>query len=133
MTPDEYRTAQAAVMTERQLLEAIRALAKRLDWLVYHTHDSRRSEPGFPDLVLVRDGRVIFAELKTQRGRVSPAQDVWLERLAEVTRTLEQALAAPGDEDYARAFDHVATSVTVHVWRPLALLDGTILAELTRQ
>lgn len=133
MTPDEYRTAQAAVMTERQLLEAIRALAKRLDWLVYHTHDSRRSEPGFPDLVLVRDARVIFAELKTQRGRVSPAQDVWLKRLAEVSHTLEAVaagLVAP--EPYVGA-GYLPSAVTVHVWRPLALLDGTILAELTRQ
>lgn len=126
MTPDEYRTAQAAVMTERQLLEAIRALAKRLDWLVYHTHDSRRSEPGFPDLVLVRGGRVIFAELKAQRGRVSPAQHVWLERLHETTETLAEAVAAsPADNGY------LGNLVTVHVWRPLALLDGTILAELT--
>ena len=50
--------------------------AKQNGWEVYHTHDSRRSEPGFPDLVLVRD-RVLFRELKTNTGRISPAQKHW--------------------------------------------------------
>jgi hypothetical protein len=55
-------------------------LAGRLGWTHYHPYDSRRSNPGFPDLVLVRD-RVIFAELKTQLGRLSSAQAGWRDRL----------------------------------------------------
>lgn len=68
-------------MTERELQDAILELAKVRGWLAYHTHDSRKSQPGFPDLVLVRDGRLIFAELKSAKGQVSPAQRVWLQRL----------------------------------------------------
>lgn len=54
--------------------------AKQLGWRVYHTHDSRRSNPGFPDLVLVRE-RVIWAELKTAHGRVNAQQQAWIDRL----------------------------------------------------
>lgn len=61
---------------QSQVLE----MAKRLHWLAYHTRDSRRSEPGFPDLVLVRD-RVIFAELKSERGKMSPEQITWRDAL----------------------------------------------------
>jgi hypothetical protein len=68
----------AAVTTERELLETIREAAKIGRWLLYHTHDSRRSAAGFPDLVLVRGRDVIFAELKTERGRLTPEQVAWL-------------------------------------------------------
>lgn len=49
-------------------------------WAVFHTYDSRRSNPGWPDLVLVRD-RVLFRELKTNSGRLSVEQAACLNRL----------------------------------------------------
>lgn len=71
--------------TEGDLQRWIVELAGYTGWLVYHTHDSRRSEPGFPDLVLVhpRRGELVFAELKSDTGRVSHEQRAWLEALAE--------------------------------------------------
>lgn len=68
-------------MTERQLQDAIIQLAQLRGWLVYHPYDSRRSTPGYPDLTLVRGHRLIFAELKSETGRLSHDQRVWLERL----------------------------------------------------
>lgn len=47
-------------------------------WLVYHTHDSRRSQAGFPDLVAVRGERTIFAELKSETGQPTAEQYEWL-------------------------------------------------------
>jgi hypothetical protein len=70
MTRREEVHLQAAVETELQLR----------GWRYFHAYDSRRSPPGFPDLVLARD-RVLFAELKTLKGRVRPEQLEWLERL----------------------------------------------------
>lgn len=73
-------------MTERELLEATRTAATLAGWLVYHTRDSRGSEAGFPDLVLVHPGkgRLVFAELKGSQGRTSPGQHRWLDALARL-------------------------------------------------
>ena len=80
---EEYRQMRAASMTERTLQNVIIAAAKRHGWLVYHTFDSRRSEPGYPDLTLVhpRLGVHAYRELKQQKGRVTPEQRRWLTAL----------------------------------------------------
>lgn len=57
-------------------------LATVLGWEHYHPYDSRRSDPGWPDLVLALDpwpgrGRVIYRELKTERGRLTRDQQRW--------------------------------------------------------
>jgi len=46
---------------------------------VYHTYDSRRSPSGFPDLVLLNPAsrRLLFVELKSQRGKLTLAQTLW--------------------------------------------------------
>jgi hypothetical protein len=71
-------------MTEAQWQATVIDLASTLGWIHYHVHDSRRSHPGFPDLCLVRD-RVIFAELKSMRGRLSTHQIAW-QRLLDTAR-----------------------------------------------
>ena len=81
-------------MKEKVLQDHVVRLAKALGWMVYHTYDSRRSEPGFPDLVLVRNDEVWFVELKSEKGRLTPEQDQWLSRL-ENARTVETALWRP--------------------------------------
>lgn len=95
-------------MTEADLLQAVRDLARLRGFLVYHTHRSDRSEPGFPDVVCVhpRTGDVVIAELKASRGRVSRAQQLWLDAL------------------------HLA-GLTPHVWRPEHLKSGHVARALT--
>lgn len=71
-------------MTERELQAAVIECARLLGWRVYHTYDSRRSEPGFPDLFMVNgpSGMApIAAELKTEKGKVTDAQRAWLDEL----------------------------------------------------
>lgn len=67
-------------MTEAELQSAVIDLARYLGYEHYHTHNSRRSPAGFPDLVLVHrtSGRLIFAELKSATGRLSDHQRGWL-------------------------------------------------------
>ena len=91
-------------MSERQFQDAVLEMARLFGFRTYHTFNSRRSEAGFPDLVLVRDGRLIAAELKTETGRLSPAQVAWI-----------------SDLERCRGVD-------VHVWRPgnLAEIERTL-------
>jgi len=70
-------------ITEKAWLAQVIRLAEVLGWAHYHTYDSRRSAVGFPDLVLVRRPRVIFAELKAQRTRATDAQLAWLAELRQ--------------------------------------------------
>jgi hypothetical protein len=67
--------------TEAQFQATVLAVARVRGWLVFHDFDSRRSTPGFPDLVMARDGDVIFAELKLDGKRPTPAQQAWLDAL----------------------------------------------------
>lgn len=74
-SPDQLpRLSEAAFM--RQVLD----LARLLKWRPYHTHDSRRSNAGFPDLCLVRE-RVVWIELKSNGGKLRPDQTAWVEDL----------------------------------------------------
>jgi hypothetical protein len=86
-----------ASITEKQFLQQVCDLAQYTGWSAYHTHDSRRSEPGFPDLVLAnpKQQRVVYAELKAQRGRVSEDQRRWLDMLEDCGA--EVALWRPAD------------------------------------
>lgn len=42
---------------------------------------------GFPDLVLVRGDQLIFAELKSERGKLSDEQRAWLDALGQTAAT----------------------------------------------
>jgi hypothetical protein len=70
--------------TEKQLQAAVMRLAEAHGWLAYHTHNSRHSAKGFPDIVAVRGPQLLFAELKTQTGKFSTEQTEWLTALERV-------------------------------------------------
>jgi hypothetical protein len=95
-------------MTEDQLQSAVIDLAKLHQYEVtYHNPDSRRSQAGFPDLVLVSSSRrlALFRELKTEDGRFRPKQ---------------QAVIAA----------MVAAGLNADVWRPSDLASGLIVKQL---
>ena len=87
MTIADPRAFIDSSMTEEQWLQQVRELARLKGWLNYHTRSSHRSDPGFPDLVLVRGHRLIFAELKREKGRVTASQRTWLAALEETAET----------------------------------------------
>lgn len=102
--------------SEADFQRTVTGLARRMGWAVFHTTQSTlvladgrkigdRASKGFPDLVLVREV-VLFRELKTDKGRTSPEQVEWINRL-------EQAGA------------------NVAIWRP-AQFDAVIAPALAR-
>jgi hypothetical protein len=67
----------------------VKAIAYTYSWVTHHSQPSMTrsgrylttGSPGFPDLVLAGERGLIFAELKTDVGRVSQAQVNWLKAL----------------------------------------------------
>src|SRR5205823_7662681 len=97
---DGCRSSKGTAMHEHEadLLRAGRQLAAWAGWLCYHTHESRRSPAGFVDVVLARpQDAVIFAELKSTRGRIRPEQQQWLQTLLEAQGVPEAYLWRPED------------------------------------
>ena len=84
--------------SEKDFQQAVRDLAALLGWAVWCTWDSRRSPAGEPDLRMVRPPRVIFAELKTEKGRLTQMQSTAGELLAGCPG-VEYYLWRPGDWD----------------------------------
>jgi len=103
----------ATAMSERTLQSCVLDYARLRGWLVTHFRPAQTArgrwvtpidgDPGFPDLVLARGGRLVVAELKSKRGQVTPEQQAWL-----------TALGAVG------------FPVSVYVWGPVDWLDGSI-------
>ena len=83
--------ASAPVLSETDFQRQIIDLARLQGWLVHHSRpaQNRRSQwatpiqgdKGFPDLVLARAGRIIFAELKSEKGRLTVGQKAWIDQL----------------------------------------------------
>lgn len=81
-------------ISEKELAATVIDYAKLMKWMVFFTWRSIHSPKGELDLRLIRPPRVIFAELKTEKGKLTPAQ----------TETIEALKQCPG--------------VDCFVWRP---------------
>jgi hypothetical protein len=93
------------LMSERVLKNTIVTYARGYGWLVHHDLPSQRAngswatvtqgDSGYPDLVLVHPGntaarlqaQIIYAELKTQRGKLTAGQQHWLDALQAAGQT----------------------------------------------
>lgn len=109
-----YLDALAKEMSEGELEDNIIEAAHLCGWMVVHHRPARtadgswrtaiKGDPGFPDLVLARDGQVLLRELKREKEKPRPNQVTWLEALG----------------------DHGG------IWRPSDWLSGRIQHELRR-
>ena len=78
-------------ISEKEFQNKVIALAIMYGWRVTHFRASQvggkwmtaiQGHSGFPDLVLAHEHKgIIYAELKSERGRLDPAQITWLRTL----------------------------------------------------
>jgi hypothetical protein len=92
---------RVAPITEKAWLAQVVELAGLCRWEHYHAWLSIHSPRGWPDLALCRPPRLVLAELKTERGVVSPDQARWIELLGECPG-VEVYLWRPSDFDQVR-------------------------------
>ena len=109
---------QVRAMSEGQLFKKVAELLKGCGWHYFHIsakaykHDSVRS--GFPDLIAVRNGHIIVAELKREKGTLSDDQHEWLNDFGLHVGEVYRGHPIRGER------------TTVCVWRPSNLLSGEI-------
>ena len=94
-------------MSEKDFQAAVLEVAKVNGWMAYHTYDSRRSQSGFPDLVLVRGAVCIFLELKSDSkgAKESDEQKAWIKALKGVK-------IITADFAYPRHLDQVVSALS---------------------
>ncbi len=85
--------------SEKSFMAWIVSHAKANGWNAFHPLDSRGSEPGWPDLFLVRE-RAIALEVKTETGRLTDDQARWL--LALRACGIEARVVRPADAEWIR-------------------------------
>jgi len=111
---------------EAALQAFVRAECRHRGLLHYHTHRSDRSEPGFPDSVIVGPGGLLFRELKSQTGRPSPDQLRWLQQLRAAGA--DAAIWTPDDKRTGRIHNELN-----RLARPLPQPTGAARAALAEQ
>jgi len=81
---------QMIPISEASFLTQVKALAYQYGWLVHHQAPMRTprgniitgGSPGYPDLCMAHEQKgLIYAELKTEKGKASEAQLHWLRTL----------------------------------------------------
>jgi hypothetical protein len=104
------KTKQLTLLSGEQLIDLelekdfqrrVEEYARLEGWHVYSVPDSRRvSLSGYPDLTMwrVADKRLLFAELKREKGRLRPQQEVILDELRQLGKA-EVYLWRPSDWD----------------------------------
>lgn len=98
--------ATSSDQTERDWMNEVTMTARSLGYLVYHTHDSRRSEPGFPDCILIRGKYLLAIELKRSRLHKPTAEQTrWLKAFSGVSH-VRAAVWKP--EDRYTIIEHLA-------------------------
>jgi Holliday junction resolvase-like predicted endonuclease len=90
----------APPIKEADILRQARDYLRLKGWLVYRMQQGLGAHRGFPDLVAVKAGQVLFVEVKTRTGRLSQHQEAFRDEIEGqglryiVVRSVEDIIAA---------------------------------------
>ena len=103
----------ASEMSEADLQDCVIAMAKSLGWRVHAERAAInqrgkwstpiQGDEGYPDLTLTNETRLLFVELKSENGKLTPGQEEWIRLLRS---------------SHVKSF--------VYVWRPSQWFSGEI-------
>ena len=122
----------AADLTEKQLSDNIVSLARALGYLVHRdpTWRATGTDAGYPDLTLVRGGRIIFAELKAEKGKLTGTQGDWCNEIGLVQEAIAGfsglAMIQGPDGWNQQVLDIVSRFVAYYCWRPSDWYAGRV-------
>lgn len=98
-------------MTEPEIQNSIKHAARELGFAYYHTRNSFASDSGFPDIVIAGPIEcpvvTLFYETKGPKGKVTPAQEMWLRLLSlsgQIARLVREADLGEVYDDLAMAY-----------------------------
>lgn len=95
--------------------EFARRIEETMDWLGlrwHHETDSRKSKAGFPDYCVVGPYGILFLEIKSTKGKVSPKQRDWIDALtAAAALEDEQGHAVAAYVAYPDDWDRVLSDL----------------------
>jgi VRR-NUC domain len=85
-------------ISEKEYMQQIIDLARLTGHYCYHTFDSRRSEPGMTDLVILKATRErpLFVEVKTENGELTEHQEI-VKQILEAMPGADYRLWRPSD------------------------------------
>lgn len=122
-------------LSERDFSKQVEDLFKLFGWEFYHVVEqhyyARRTSRGFPDYVAVKPPRLIFAELKSEKGQLTEAQEKWL----EILKQCQHIFPYIPNKMILTLEDEVDTSIPkimlpeVYLWRPSQIEE---IAEVLR-
>lgn len=88
-------------LTEYAFQTEIILAARENGWrFVYHVPDSRgATEKGIPDLILLRQGFLLFLEVKAENGQVRKEQREFFEMMGSIYGPIRAMIVRPRDWD----------------------------------
>jgi hypothetical protein len=93
-------TLKTPKITERHLQELVRKAAIINGYKFFHVWNSVHSPKGWPDCILVKNGRMLCVELKSETGAVTQDQQDWLDALGRVPGVEVQVLRPSGFDKF---------------------------------
>lgn len=88
-------------MREAEFQRTVQQAAGYLGWYVVHFPNMISNPAGWPDLLLMKNGKVLLLELKGEKGRLGPRQAECHERLRAAGMHIE--VVRPSDWDRLEA------------------------------